>query len=214
MKKPLADQSVKHDVGQLDSEGQKLVRKLLVEGSTFEDVVETVNERGGQRVTVNAVKNYFQGDLEVQKERVRRQIKNAQELLACVDKDPKSAEAQLAQATFLTGYERVHRDAALVMPREAARYRMESENLNLKHQILMVQRKKAEADLEYSKARTALIKATGAKVQREILGLERELRAHQAAGHPVGNEVLQKIQQLYGLACQPLIYEETVNAQA
>ena len=144
MKKPLADQSVKHDVGQLDSEGQKLVRKLLVEGSTFEDVVETVNERGGQRVTVNAVKNYFQGDLEVQKERVRRQIKNAQELLACVDKDPKSAEAQLAQATFLTGYERVHRNSAVVTPGEAVRYRLQNENLNLRRKILEINKKKAE----------------------------------------------------------------------
>jgi hypothetical protein len=130
-----------------------------------------------------------------------------------VDKDPRSAEARLARATFLTGYARVNRNASEVTPREAARYRMECENLNLKHQILMMQRKKAEQDLEYSRARTNLIKTTQGKMQGDILRLERELRAHHA-GDPIGPEVLQRIQQLYGLACQPLVYEETVNALA
>jgi len=199
-----------NDVLDLPPKQKDLVHKLLKEGSTFEDVVEAVNARGPKHITLNAVQSFFQGNRVLQTLRARRQVEDAEALLESVDKDPKSAEARLARATFLTGYARVHRDTSAVTPREAARYRLESENLNLKHQILVLQRKKADADLEYSRARTALIKATGAKVQREILGLERELRAGQAAGHPVGNDVLQKIQQLYGLACQPLLEEVVV----
>jgi hypothetical protein len=198
---------VVNDVLDLSDKAKQLVHKLLKEGSTFEDVVEAVNGRGAEQITLNAVQSFFQGNRMLQTQRARRQVEDAETLLGSVDKDPKSAEARLARATFLTGYARVHRDASLVTPREAARYRLESDNLSLKHQILVMQRKKAEADLEYSKAKTALIRATGAKVQREILGLERELRARQAAGNPVGNDVLQKIQQLYGLACQPLLEE-------
>ena len=205
---------VVNDVIDLQGNQKNLVYKLLKESSTFEDVVEAVNAKGPQHITLNAVQSYFQGNRMLQTERARRQVEDAEALLRSLDTDPKSAEARLARATFLTGYQRVHRDASLVTPREAARYRLESENLNLKHQILVMQRKKTEADLEYSKARTALIRATGAKVQREILGLERELRARQASGNPVGNDVLQKIQQLYGLACQPLLEEVVVSGGA
>ena len=203
---------VVNDVQDLDPGVRALVDKLLKEGLTFEDVVEGVNARGGKRITPNAVKTYYQGSRELQTQRALRQVEDAEALLRTLDKDPRSAEARLARATFLTGYSRVNRNASEVTPREAARYRMECENLNLKHQILVMQRKKAKQDLEYSQARTNLILITQSKMQGDILRLERELRARHAAGDPIGPEVLQRIQQLYGLACQPLIYEETVDA--
>jgi hypothetical protein len=199
------------DVLKLDKDEKDLVNKLLKEGSTFEDVVEAVNARGGQCITLNAVKTYFQGNRMLQTQRARRQIEDAEALLASVDTDPKSAEARLARATFLTGYSRVNRNASVVTPREAARYRMECENLNLKHQILMMQRKKAKQDLEYSRARTRLIEITQGKMQGDLLRLERELTAHQI-GDPLAPDIVQRIQQLYGLACQPLLYEETADA--
>jgi len=202
---------VVNDVLELHGKQKDLVYRLLKESSTFEDVVEAVNAKGPQHITLNAVQSYFQGNRVLQTERARRQVEDAEALLQSVDKDPKSAEARLARATFLTGYQRVHRDASLVTPREAARYRLESENLNLKHQILVIQRKKADADLEYSRARTNLIQLTHAKMQGELLRLERELRARQAAGDPIGPEVLRRIQQLYGLACQPLLEEVIVR---
>jgi len=204
---------VVNDVLKLEKNEKDLVYRLLKEGSTFEDVVEAVNARGGQCITLNALKTYFQGNRMLQTQRARRQIEDAEALLASVDKDPKSAEARLARATFLTGYSRVHRNASVVTPREAARYRMECENLNLKHQILMMQRKKAKQDLEYSRARTRLIEITQGKMQGDLLRLERELRAHQI-GDLLGPDILQRIQQLYGLACQPLLYEESANASA
>jgi hypothetical protein len=204
---------VVNDVLELEPELKALVNRMLQEGSTFEDVAEGVNARGGRRLTLNAVKSYFQGNRELQTQRGLRQVEDAEALLASLDKDPRSAEARLARATFLTGYSRVHRNASEVTPREAARYRMECENLNLKHQILMMQRKKAEQDLEYSRARTNLIQITQGKMQGEILRLERELTAHQI-GDPLAPDILQRIQQLYGLASQPLQYEETVDALA
>jgi hypothetical protein len=204
---------VVNDVLQLSDKEKELVNKLLKEGSTFEDVVEAVNARGGQRITLNAVKTYFQGNGNLQTQRALRQVEDAEALLASLDKDPKSAEARLARATFLTGYSRVNRNASVVTPREAARYRMECENLNLKHQILTMQRKKAKQDLEYSRARTRLIEITQGKMQGDLLRLERELTAHQI-GDPLAPDILQRIQQLYGLACQPLLYEESADASA
>jgi len=204
------ERTFKNAVMDLDPEQRNLVTKLLKEGSTFEDVVEAVNARGGKCITLNAVKTYFQGNRVLQTQRARRQVEDAETLLASVDNDPKSAEARLARATFLTGYSRVNRNASVVTPREAARYRMECENLNLKHQILTMQKKKAKQDLEYSRARTRLIEITQGKMQGDLLRLERELTAHQI-GDPLAPDILQRIQQLYGLACQPLLYEESAD---
>ena len=204
--------AVANEYMQLKPELKTLVHKLLKEGATFEDVVEGLDERGGQRVTLNAVKSYFQGCRMLQSQRARRQVEDAEALLDALDKDPRSAEARLARASLLTGYAKVNRKASLVTPREAARYRMECENLGLKHQILMMTKKKAKQDLEYSIARTDLIKATGLKLQQEVELLGRKLEAHRP-GEPLGSDILQKVQQIYGLVRQPLIYEEIVDAQ-
>jgi hypothetical protein len=182
----------KNDVGDLDPDRQKLVSKMLIEGSTFEDAVEAVNERGGDGITLNAVQNYFQGNR---------------------DKDPKSAEARLARATFLTGYLRVRRDASLITPKEAEHVRMERENLSLKRRILIMQKEKAVQAMKYSQARTRFIVLTQEKLKEEILKLQQEAKGRHA-GEPMGPEMLQKIQQLYGLACQPLLYEESADVTA
>ena len=211
--KAASARTYKNDVMRLDADQRKLVRQMLIDGATFEDVVEAVNERGGDGITLSAVQNYFQGSLEIQKKRVHRLVESAEALLATVDKDPKSAEAQLARATFLTGYSRVHRNASLITPKDAERSRMERENLALKHQILIMRRKKAMQDLDYSRARTRLILLTQGKLQEEILKLQREVKTHRP-GEPMGPEMLQRIQQIYGLACQPLLYEESADASA
>jgi hypothetical protein len=68
-------------------------------------------------------------------------------------------------------------------------------------------------DLDYSRARTRLILLTQGKLQEEILKLQREVKTHRP-GEPMGPEMLQRIQQIYGLACQPLLYEESADASA
>jgi hypothetical protein len=201
----------KNDVRQLDTKVQELISKLLIEGSTFEDVVETINGRDGDGITLNAVQNYFQGDPELQAKRVRHLVNSAEALLASVGKDPRSAEAQLARATFLTGYLRVRRDASLITPKDAEHNRMERENLSLKRRILVMQKEKAVQELKYSHARTRMILLSQEKLKEEILRLQQEAKGHRA-GEPLGPEMLERIQQLYGLACQPLLCEENTHA--
>lgn len=202
-----------NDITELDKDLKDLVDKMLVEGATFEDVVEAVNDRGKEGTTLNAVQNYFQGHREVQTKRVRRLIENGEALLATIGKDPKSAEARLARATFLTGYLKVRRDGSQITPKDAERVRMESENLILKRRLLVMQKQKAEQELKYSHARTHMILLTQAKLKEEILKLQQEAKGHHA-GEPMGPEMLHKIQQLYGLACQPLFDEESAHASA
>jgi hypothetical protein len=201
----------KANVTDLKPEVQKLISKLLTEGSTFEDVVETINGQGGDGVTLNAVQNHFQGDPELQAKRVHHLINSAEALLATVGKNPKSAEARLARATFLTGYLRVRRDASLITPKEAEHNRLERENLSLKRKVLVMQKDKAVQELKYSNARTRMILLSQEKLKEEILKLQQEAKGRRA-GEPLGPEMLERIQQLYGLACQPLLCEENPHA--
>lgn len=144
---------------------------------------------------------------------MRRLIDNGEALLAAIGKDPKSAEARLAKATFLTGYLRVRRDASQITPKDAERVRVARENLSLRRRILIMQKEKAVQELKYSHARTRMILLTQEKLKEEILKLQQEAKGHRA-GEPMGPEMLQKIQQLYGLACQPLFDEESAHASA
>jgi hypothetical protein len=200
-------------VGELDPNDQKLVCNMLIEGATFEDVVDTFDERGGVRITLAAVQNYFQSHPDVQAKRARHMVKSAEDLLAALGKDPKSAEARLARAAFLTGYMKVRREGSVVSAKDAERVRMVRENVTLKRRLLIVQKQKALQALRFSEAKTHFIVLSQEKLREEILKLQQEANRRQA-GEPMGPEMLQRIQQIYGLACQPLLGEESANDSA
>ena len=201
------------EIERLDDPLQKLISNMLVEGSTFEDVIEALNARGKLGVTLNAVQSYFQRHPEIQAKRARYLVKSGEALLATLGKDPKSAEARLARATFLTGYLKVRREGSLVTAKDAERVRMARENLLLKRRLLVLQKEKAVQALKYSEARTRFIALTQDKLKEEISKLQQEAKGRRAS-EPMGPEMLQKIQQLYGLASQPLFDEESAHASA
>ncbi len=183
---------------------RKLVEKLLTEGSTFEEVVETANERGVSGATLTAVKSYFQGNPELQAKRVHYLIETSESLLKGLG-DPESAEARLARAAFLTGYLNLYQDAEPITPKDAEHARMERANLDLKHKLVVVQRDKARQALRFSEERIRLLILTQQKVKQEMATLQQDAKRQQA-GEPLGPAMLQRIQQIYGLTCQPMPY--------
>jgi hypothetical protein len=187
-----------------DETAQKLVDKLLIEGSTFEDVVEAANEQSVRGVTLNAVKTYFQGNRKLQADRVHYLVETSESLLAGLG-DPESAEARLAKAAFLTGYMNLYKDAAPISLKDAEHARMERANLNLKHKLLVVQRDKARQALNYSEERIRMLVLMQQKLKEEIGTLQQDAKRQQA-GEPLGPAMLQRIQQIYGLTCQPMPY--------
>jgi len=183
---------------------QELVDKLLTEGSTFEEVVEAANEQDLRGVTLNAVKTYFQGNPKLQAKRVHYLVETSESLFKGLG-DPESAEARLAKAAFLTGYLNLYQDAAPITLKDAEHARIERANLNLKHKLLVVQRDKARQALQYSQERTRFLVLTQEKLREEIATLQQDAKRQQA-GEPLGPAMLQRIQQIYGLTCQPMPY--------
>jgi hypothetical protein len=187
-----------------DADVQRLIDTLLIEGSTFEDVVEAVNEQGKSSVTLNAVQAYFRGNRELQGKRVNYLVETAESLLQGLG-DPESAEARLAKAAFLTGYMNLYKDAAPISLKDAEHARIERANLNLKHKLLVVQRDKARQALNYSQERIRILVLMQQKLKEEVGTLQQDAKRQQA-GEPLGPAMLQRIQQIYGLTCQPMPY--------
>ena len=179
-----------------------LVDKLLIEGSTLEGVVETASELGAAGVTLNAVRTYFQGSRELQSKRVRHLVETSESLLAGLG-DPNSAEGRLARAALMTGYLNLHQDVRPITLKDAEHARLGQANLNLKHRLVVAQRDKARQALQYMKERTRLLVLAQQRVTEQIAILQQDAKRQQA-GEPLGPAMLQRIQQIYGLTCQPM----------
>jgi hypothetical protein len=198
-----SEKRVKHPIAD-NKTAKDLVEKLLTEGSTFEEVVEAANEQALPGVTLNAVKTYFQGNPKLQAQRVHYLVETSESLFKGLG-DPESAEARLAKAAFLTGYLNLYQDAEPITLKDAEHARIERANLNLKHKLLVVQRDKARQALNYSEERIRILVLMQQKLKEEIGTLQQDAKRQQA-GEPLGPAMLQRIQQIYGLTCQPMPY--------
>ena len=72
------DKRIVHaNVTDLPADLRQVVEQMLRDGATFEDVVDAVEERGRDRVSLVAVENYFRSNLVLQHDRARRQLATA-----------------------------------------------------------------------------------------------------------------------------------------
>jgi hypothetical protein len=201
------------DVADLSPTSRELVEQMLARGSTFEDVVETLDERHQEYLTLQAVRNLFRDNLELQKRRVLHQVETAEALKASLAENPQSAEGRLADAAFLTGYLGLTRQAAAVTLTDSQRARMQNENLHLRQQILALKRDKTLQDRNISRARARVLSAQWQLAKQHLRELQRQLEKA-PRGQGLGPETLHKIRQIYGLIAQPAIPEEGNDAPA
>ena len=187
----------------LSGNPKQFIDDLLIEGATFEDVVESVAEKGDVRVTLQAVRNYFRSNLDLQKRRVLRQVEKAQELKKAFG-NPDSAEAELAEAMFLTGFMGVTRKSAELNLKDAETVRMGRENLRLRNQVLRLRERKLEQDEDFNRARTNVMLKKLEILQLNINQLK-SVMASESKQNKLGPETLQKIQEIYGIAALPTI---------
>src|ERR1051326_7751268 len=80
------------DVAKLPAELRELVERMLVEGATFEDICDAVNDCGAP-LTLQAVQNLYRGSLELQKRRIVFQVERARARTE-VRGDPESCDGR------------------------------------------------------------------------------------------------------------------------
>ena len=190
------------DVARLPEELRELVDRMLVEGATFEDVCDAVNERGVP-VTLQAIQNLYRGSLDLQKRRIEHQMERARVLTEALG-DPDSSDAQLAYAAMLTGLQSLTRKEGGLTLKDAVKGTMERRNIILKRDLLRMQLAREIEDRKFRKTRlhAEILKLQLTKTK--LAQLQRELKKHES-NSTLGRVAMEKIQEIYGLLQIPVV---------
>lgn len=206
------DRVTQTDVGKLPDYLQKLVKRLLVQGATFQDVVDAVQETPGDGITLQAVQDYFRRDLDIQQERIKRQVAGAKALreAAGIKLNPEdqklAGEIGVLDAVILTGLMRLNRDQIEMDANDARHEKLVRQNLELKRQTLRMERMRKEeyCQRERVKARAELARARLLEGKLKVLlkGLKPVEQTQR-----LSPQTYQQIQEVYGLIKAPIIVE-------
>ncbi len=192
------------EVSALAEEFQILVERLLEDGSTFEEVVETVAERGGPHLTLNAVRDHFRSSSELQRKRVQHQVAAAASLKAALG-NRKSAESQLAEAAFLTGFMRLSHGGPEPTLKDAESARLKRENLRLRQNVLRLKEQRERNERDLLRARAEHERQKAADLRKKVREVRREVKKNPRV-QELAPEVLRKIDEIYGIVETPPPY--------
>jgi hypothetical protein len=192
-------------------------QQLFVEGATFEDIVEYINERHiseekGESedtphgVTPAAVKRHFRGNLSLQTQRIKRLQERGQALKSALTGDPSSAEAELADAIFFTGMMGMDRAGAQFRIKEAKQVFLSRQNMRLKEDSFELKRLNSEVVRKNVEARTVTELKKQEQLNQKLSDLEKTI-AQESGAHQLGPETLRKIREIYGLFSEEPILE-------
>lgn len=198
------------DVAKLPAGLRELVERMLVEGATFEDVYDAVNERG-VHVTLQAIQSRYRSDLELQKRRIEFQVERARVLTEALG-DPDSSDAQLAYAAMLTGLQRLSRKEGGLTLRDAVKGTMERRNILLKRDLLRMQVAREKEDKRFRKTRLHAEMLKLQMMKTKLEQLQRELLKYENSS-TLGQVAMEKIQEIYGLLQIPVIPRDVEVAQ-
>lgn len=185
------------EVTELEDNFQKLADRLLVEGATFEEVIQSVEERGGPQLTLSAVQDYFRRNLTLQMQRVRHQVQAAKSLKAALG-NPESAEGELAEAAFFTGYLCLGRSGSEATLKDAEHARLLRENQRLHQHVLRLKEQREAKELEFLRARTAVEVAKQRLLRKRVIELHRSVTQNGKV-QELAPEAIEKIREIYGL---------------
>jgi hypothetical protein len=175
---------------------QPMIEKMLVDGSTFEDIVDAANSTSGPAVTLQGVREFFYASLPLQQKRVQRQLETARALKKAMGKGGSAGE--LADAVVLTGLLRLNRKGSALSLKEAFDQKDKNDNMRLKQDVAYARSRKYLADCRYLRERTKGERAKREFLENKVFELQRALDS-QKNKKVLGPEAYQKIQEIYGL---------------
>lgn len=185
------------DVSSLPRGVQKNVRKWLIEGAPFEDVVERVAEPGEVTITQRAVEHYFRSKPELQAKRIQRQMDTADKLAKTL-RNPKSAKAKLAMSVLVMGLSGLNRRDQASGVKHAMQVMKEQKDERFKEADAKRKTTKMGIEKKESKVR---VQSLHTKLELATLQLGRLKQSieNQGKDKSLGPEILQQINEIYGL---------------
>jgi hypothetical protein len=185
------------DVDHLPGHLHKVVDRMLIKGSKFDDIVQAINGGGEAIVTLGAIELYFRSNEKLQQERVKFHMRTARQLRSSC-KDPKSTQSDLAEALILTGLVGLSMGTPATNVQQATRAKDQNENFRLKEEAFRLRTRKFVLERRMMRAR---LKAEEAKLQliaSKISQVARELEQAEGA-NTLSPEMIQRIQEIYGI---------------
>ncbi len=198
--------TIRTDLEGYDPALLKKIDNLLIEGATFDEVVQTMKGEPGDTISTLAVENYFRSNLDLQKERVRRMVAKLEELKAAIG-NPETAEGKLAEASLFTGLMGLTRSPMYADLENVHTLRLKHEKLELERTILQMREKEAEDRHRLAHAQTAYVIAKSEKAKFELRKM-RDLLCTLKRGDRLDAETLNRIREIYGIIRQPYIPPE------
>ncbi|MBZ5565881.1 MAG: hypothetical protein LAP13_26110 [Acidobacteriia bacterium] len=205
-KRPGNPQGTLQDVSKLPAEMRTLVDEMLVDGATFEDVAEAVQERGGIRLALRAVQRYFRSNPALQQQRIKHQLETAQALKEAVG-NPESAQKDLVDAVLLTGLMRVNRRDVELTAQNAVVDHYRRQNLRIRENQNRIRMQKLRLDKQYINSRLETEKNKQDAIKAKLAEMQLLMETRNGRKE-LGAEALKKIQEIYGL-----IREEKTESQ-
>jgi hypothetical protein len=184
----------------LAPEQEKLARKLLIDGATFEDVVLTLAAQG-HRVPQHVVENYFRSDPELPALRAQHAVEVARKIRHQSEGgDPQ--DVQFADAVIMTGLLRLNRSTALLDVNDALRRRYEHENLALKQRVLRLRERETQAKAELYRAHKRMLSIKWETARHKLRKMKQELKRSKKT-ELTGPQLAARIEEIYGLVEAP-----------
>ena len=176
---------------------KKLVEKMLIEGATFQETVEAVNEIGKDKVTLIAIQSFYRSNLELQARRVRYQLETAETLQKALG-DPESGQKMLAGAVVLTGLMRVENKGSEFGVQDAVRGKVQQEKMKNEAKALLLKTEKLEMDRGFTDVRVESELLKMKAIRKKLDELEKTLKS-KGKRRQLSPETIQKIREIYGL---------------
>lgn len=190
------------DVLMLADDLQNAVRRLLVEGATFEDVEETLHETCNVRITRAAVARYFRTNPELQRERIANQRIMAKKFVESLGDDVDSAQSDLALSVFLTGLSGLNRRNEATRIKNAIQIMKDQKDERYRKADARRKDKKLRMEQKESSVR---VKALQTRLDVATFQLDRLRQSIERQGKDktLGPEIIQQINELYGIVTAP-----------
>ncbi|MGH9397179.1 MAG: hypothetical protein ACRD18_10065 [Terriglobia bacterium] len=185
----------------LPPELRDLVRQMLVDGATFEDVVEAIAESGDTSIPLRAIESYFRSDLDIQKERIKRQLQTAKVLREALT-DPKSGHTELAEAVLITGLMGVNRRSVSSSLQQAIRVKDQHANQSLKEEASRLRIEKFAMDKKVLAARLRAEETKQELIRTKLSHLQQALERN-GEDKILGPEIIRQIHEIYGIVSVP-----------
>ncbi len=164
--------------------------RLLAAGASFEETLADLQEGGAKRVTLEAVQEFFRGNLGLQRTRLERRRQAVEDLKRALAR-PGSPYHGLAEAALETGL------AELLRPSDSTdaggrNRELRQQTLYLKSQRASLAHRVAETELQVEAARWELARLKLAQLQKQ---LEQQTRSQ---GSDAASATLGEIRDLIG----------------